>query len=580
MTSPIEDIKARLNVVDVIQGYVRLQKAGINYKANCPFHGEKTPSFFVSPTRQIWHCFGCARGGDIFKFVMEIEGHDFPEALRLLAVRAGVVLTREDPRIRSERNRLYDICEEATKLFQGHLARTPAVLRYLSGRGLLPETISSFRVGFAPRSWDSLGNALRAKGFRSEEIERAGLAVRSEEKNSWYDRFRGRIIFPITDQSGRVIGFGGRLFETGTDPKEKEEAKYVNTPQTPIYDKSRVLYGFDRAKQDIRRLGNAVLVEGYMDCVMSHQAGVVNTVAVSGTALTPSQLTALKRLSDSLLFSFDTDTAGESATKRSLSLAAELDFERKIIEIPSGKDPADTVKESKEAWREAVLAALPVTEFYFRKATARYDPKTPEGKKAIVEMLLPYIVEIRDEIQKAHWVEKLAQTLSVPRDAVQKELARRSGPTVSARPVEAEKGEALLRRRDLLEERFLALLSVVGGSLSTPSNVSPHITFTSSPNGELFAILRSGAPTDVPAHLADHYSMLRFKGEILLQMTKSAEEEFHISERELEKECVKDKLLAIGSEIERLEREGDRSKVSSLLADFRELSTHLKTLSR
>src|SRR3989338_921853 len=233
MNSPIEEIKARLNIVDVIQGYIRLQKAGINYKANCPFHSEKTPSFFISPTRQIWHCFGCGKGGDHFKFVMEIEGHDFPEALRLLAQRTGVVLKREDPSIRSERNRLYDVCEAATNIFERSLTLTPSAKAYLKKRELQDQTIQDFRIGFAPQSWDFLLKALSAKGFKKEEVEKTGLAIKSEDNASWYDRFRSRIMFPIMDGSGRVVGFSGRIFEPEAGSQKPEatriEAKYVNT---------------------------------------------------------------------------------------------------------------------------------------------------------------------------------------------------------------------------------------------------------------------------------------------------------------------------------------------------------------
>ncbi len=596
MNSPVEEIKSRLNIVDVIQGYIRLQKAGVNYKAACPFHGEKTPSFFVSPTRQIWHCFGCGKGGDLFKFVMEIEGHDFPEALRLLANRAGVAITREDPKLRSERNRLYDICEETAKLFEHTLSLTPSVLKYVSSRGVKPETVKSFRIGYAPKSWDFLQKALAEKGFRAEELEKAGLLVRSEERGSYYDRFRGRIMFPIFDQSSRVIGFGGRIFEevptrtavrtpaSPSAPSGDAGAKYINTPQTLIYDKSRVLYGFDKAKQDIRVQGAAVLVEGYMDCVMSYQAGVKHTIAVSGTALTPQQIGVLKRLTDTLLFSFDTDAAGESATKRSLSLAAEVDFERKIIEIPSGKDPADAVAENPAEWVSAVSRAEPVVNFYYKKAFVRFDPRTPEGKKEISALVLPFIAELSDEIQKAHWVEKLSDDLGVPRESVQTELLRRSrilsedsraaprGPAASPAP-------APVRRRDLLEERFLALLAVIEYALRDSIGDSPHIAFGSSVHSELFAILRNGVPESVPVHLTDQYSMLRFKGEILKEMTELPIEELAVSCRELEKECVRDRLLAIGEEIERLEKSGEGASAAPLLNDFRTLSLHLKSLS-
>jgi len=578
MQSPVEEIKSRLNIVDIVQGYIRLQKAGINYKAACPFHGEKTPSFFISPTRQIWHCFGCGRGGDMFKFVMEIEGHDFPEALRLLAAKAGVELKREDPKIRSERNRLYDICAEATRFFGSTLARTPVVLKYLASRGISNETIKEFRIGFAPKSWDTAIKALQGKGFRLDEIEKAGLAIKSEDRQSTYDRFRGRIIFPIFDQSSRAIGFGGRIFEIDQGEKGRDEAKYINTPQTPIYDKSRVLYGFDKAKQEIRVKGAALVVEGYMDCVMSHQAGAKNTIAVSGTAFTPQQLGMVKRLTDTLLFSFDTDAAGESATKRSLALAAEFEFERKIIEIPSGKDPADAVLDNPAVWLGAVEAALPVVDFYYQKAFVRFDPKTPEGKRNITSLLLPFVAELPDEIQKAHWIERMSSDLGIPREAVGKELLRRArGGSEALRA--PQPSEPVPSRRSLLEERFLAIMAILEPEVKNSLAHSLHLSFAASTNADIFAILRAGAESTIPPHLLDHYNMLRFKGEILRDITESPIEELRISERELEKECVRDKLLKIGEEIERLEKSGNLAGMVPLLADFRNLSHHLRSLS-
>jgi len=584
MNSPIEEIKARLNIVDVIQGYIRLQKAGINYKANCPFHGEKTPSFFVSPTRQIWHCFGCGRGGDHFKFIMEIEGHDFPEALRLLAGRAGVILKREDPRLRSERNRLYDVCEAAAGFFEKNLAVTPAVLQYVKARGILPATAKEFRIGFAPKSWDALLKFLQGQGFSADDAEKAGLAIRSEDKQSIYDRFRGRIMFPIFDASGRSIGFGGRIFDAADTRGHQDrgqtqnEAKYVNTPNTLIYDKSKVLYGFDKAKQDIRVRGHAVVVEGYMDCVLSHQAGIKNTIAVSGTAFTPYELGMIKRLADTLIFSFDADAAGESATRRSLALAAEFEFERKIVEIPSGKDPADAVLENPESWKIAVEGALPVVEFYYRKAFARFDPRTPEGKKEITALVMPYVAGLRDEIQKAHWIQKLSSDLVVPREAVDKELRRRTPGSARDESAPSVSPESIPTRRNLLEERLLALLTVVASDIQNSLGDSPYLSFATSLNAEIFAILRAGAESPVPEHLAEHYSMLRFKGEILKEITDSPVAEFRVSQRELEKQCIRDRLFTIKGEIERLEKSGKQADVAPLLTDFRTLSLHLKTI--
>ena len=582
MNSPTEEIKTRLDIVDFIQSYVRLQKSGINFKANCPFHAEKTPSFFVSPSRQLWHCFGgCGEGGDIFKFVMKIEGLDFPEALKVLAARAGVELKREDPALRSEKNRMHDLCEEAAKIFEKNLSLTPVAQDYVKSRGIAPDTAKKFRIGFAPQSWDFLLKALIAKGFRRDEVEKAGLAVRSQDASSWYDRFRSRIIFPISDVNGRVIGFGGRIFqpEAGSRKPEAAEAKYINTPQTLIYDKSKALYGFDKAKDAIRQKNEAVIVEGYMDCVMSHQAGVANTIAVSGTALTPFQVKALRRLCDSLLFSFDADAAGDSATRRSLSIAAQFECARKIVAIPSGKDPADTVREDPARWLRAVETACPVVEFYFTKALREYNPASVEGKKAISAMVLAYIAELADEIEKGHWVAELAKKLGIEEESVWRELRKKSSgaaaKNISSAPQNAS-GAHKVSRRELLEERMLSLLAAVGEERGH-TIYGRNFEFSTAANEELFGAFRAQTAVDSwPANLRERLEVLRFRGEVLGAATKDMGEELLICAREFEKECVREKLQSIAAEIEKKEK--GKGDIEPLLKDFHELSGKLKII--
>ncbi len=588
MPSPVEEIKSRTDIVEFIQQYVRLEKSGINFRGLCPFHSEKTPSFFVSPPRQIWHCFGgCGEGGDVFKFVMKIEGLEFPEALKMLAQRAGVFLRREDPKVRSERNRLYDLCEYAARIFQAALAKAPPAQNYLRERGLAEATIRDFRIGFAPRSWDFLCQNLTSRGFSRDEIEKAGLAIKSEDNASWYDRFRGRIVFPIADANGRVVGFGGRIFVSPSSkfqvPSSATEAKYINTPQTLLYDKSRALYGFDKAKQEIRMKNSAVVVEGYMDCVMSHQAGVKNTIAVSGTALTTQQLTMLRRLCDTLASSFDTDEAGDSATRRSLALSAQFGFARKIVAIPSGKDPADTVRESPDAWIHAVEHVKSVVAFYFEKAFARHDPATAEGKKSIAAMVLPYVSEIFDEIEKAHWVSELARGLGIPEDAVRKELVRVSGraqkrfTSGAAPPQPPEKVSQ--GRRELLEERLLVLLAGTSEEARIREFGAREITFASTLRQEIFEVLSGKRSKESLAQAgAERLESLAFKSEMIAHALKEYEAELLLCRRELEKESIKEKLFLLHREIEQKEKIGASAEISALLGDFRALSHQLKTL--
>lgn len=578
MNSPLEEIKSRLDVVELIQSYIRLQKAGINYKANCPFHGEKTPSFFVSPSRQIWHCFGCGKGGDVFKFIMEIEGHDFPEAMRLLADRAGVLLKREDPVIRSERNRLYDICEETTRVFEKSFLLTPAARTYMKNRGVSEITLKEFRVGFAPQSWDYLLKVLSSKGFKPTEIEKAGLAIKSENGSSWYDRFRSRIMFPITDISGRTAGFSGRIFLGESDTKnqqsEKTEAKYVNTPNTLIYDKSHLLYGFDKAKKDIQAQNKVVVVEGQMDCLMSHQAGVRNTIAVSGTALTPQQLKVIRRLCDTMVSSFDTDAAGESATRRSLALASEFGFERRIAVIPSGKDPADAVKQNPDEWLRAIKEAKPVVEFYFDKAFREYSPRTSQGKKDISASLLPWIAELSNEIEKEHWVRELSKRLETSEEAIKKELRKVDNKTSRSETSPENVELRSLSRRELLEERLLALLSVVN-NMETPSFKEHHLVFTSEARESLFSFFL-GEKTVIPPELQKQAEVYRFKGEVLASTIQNTAHELVLCRKELEKECIKESLQKLSKEIGEKEHAQDTDTLNSLLKSFNTLSVKLR----
>ncbi|MBI2055869.1 MAG: DNA primase [Candidatus Sungbacteria bacterium] len=582
MFSPIEEIKSRIDIVDLVEGYVRLQKSGVNFKANCPFHSEKTPSFYVTPSRQIWHCFGCSKGGDVFKFIMEIEGHDFPEALRLLAARAGVELKREDPAIRSERNRLYDTCEAAAKVFERTLLLNAPAKEYLKKRGMTEETVRLFRVGFAPQSWDFLTNALVKKGFKKEELEKAGLAARSQDGASWYDRFRSRIMFPIVDANGRVIGFGGRIFEPSGSPKdpEKTEAKYVNTPATPIYDKSNVLYGFDKAKHEIREKNEAVIVEGYMDCVMSHQAGVKNAVAVSGTALTHQQLKMLRRLAEHIVFSFDTDAAGDSATKRSLALAAEFDFMRKIAQIPSGKDPADAVLENSTQWIQAVKEAKSVIQFYFDKAFQNFSTERAEGKKAIAAMILPHIAALPNEIEKAHWVRSVAERLGTPEDAVWKEINKKTlHPDILRRP-EKEEERKKVSRREVLEDRLISLLAIMREKNIAPEYEYSRIVFLSAFHNDLFQFLTDKKAGELAASHRDALSLLSLKGEAIVNSVDDLHQEFMSSACELEKACIRDELTRVGGEIKNIEHQGisREREVEPLLQTFKELSAALSKL--
>ncbi|MBM3257768.1 MAG: DNA primase, partial [Candidatus Nealsonbacteria bacterium] len=463
ISSPIDEIKSRLDIVEVIGSYIKLQKAGANYRAVCPFHSEKKPSFFVSPARQIWHCFGCGRGSDMFGFVKEIEGVEFGDALRILAQRAGVELrkqTKEYKEFQTEREKLYEICDLSTKFFEKQLSESKTgkeANQYLLDRGITEESLKKWRVGYAPDVWQGLADFLSSRNYSQNDIEKAGLGL-SSEKGSFYDRFRGRIIFPIFDLNSQVVGFGGRVFK---EKDKKEIAKYVNTPQTILYDKSRILYGLDKAKVEIRRKDSCILVEGYVDLIMVSQAGFENVVATSGTALTPLQLKTLKRYSDNLLTAFDMDIAGEAATKRGIDLAQLHGFDVKVIVLPEGLDPADLVLKDIKLWEEKVKTAKSIMDFYFESAFSKFDKDTSEGKKEISKVLLPVIKKIPNRIVQSHWIAELSKKLRTKEENVEEELKKiRLDDYSDSLGLEPEeiKDLPVKTRKELLEERLVVLI--------------------------------------------------------------------------------------------------------------------------
>ncbi|MDI6591754.1 MAG: DNA primase, partial [Patescibacteria group bacterium] len=468
MENPIDEIKNRLDIVEVIGNYIKLQKAGANFRALCPFHSEKKPSFFVSPARQIWHCFGCNLGGDIFRFIMQIEGVEFGDALRILAQKAGVELKPIRPELKTERQRLYEICEIATRFFEKQLEESSAgkeAKKYLLNRGISESSIKKWRLGYAPDVWQGLSDFLVSKGYQREEIEKAGLAIKSE--SSFFDRFRGRIIFPIFDLNSQVIGFGGRVFQKSKIKNQKYEeiAKYINTPNTLLYDKSRVLYGLDKAKVEIRKKNFCILVEGYIDLIMVHQTGFENAVATSGTALTDWQLKILKRYSENLMTAFDMDVAGDSATKRGINLAQAQGFDVKVILLPKDSDPAEIISKDPKIWEKLVTEAKSILDFYFETTFSKFDSKTLEGKKEISKILLPVIKQIPNKIIQAHWIQELAKKLEAKEEDIESELKKISVPS----EIETEKEqlpEIKKSRLEMLEERLITLI------LKSPQNLN------------------------------------------------------------------------------------------------------------
>jgi len=454
MAGQVDEIKARVDIIELISEYIRLKPAGTNnWKGLCPFHNEKTPSFMVSKDKQIWHCFGCSEGGDIFTFVQKMEGIEFPEALRLLAQKAGVHLAAADPQLLSQRNTLLDICQWATHYWHKTLleAREAQKARdYLRQRQVKDSTIAEFKIGYAPPAWEAAIKFLQAKGFSEQEIFLAGLGVKKERGSGFYERFRDRLMFPINDLHGAPIGFSGRTL----DPQEPG-GKYINTPQTLIYNKSLLLFNLDKAKNDIKKEDLAIIVEGQMDAVSVYQAGSHNVIATSGTALTIDQIKILKRYSSNLAIAFDTDVAGESAAKRGIDLILSEEMNVRVIVLPQGKDPDECVKASPKLWFEAVKDARSIMEYYFEKTFSQMDIGKVEGKKAAAKILLPVIFKIGNKIEQSYWLQKLGAALGVSERILREMLMQQPGVKGKAAPAAAA---AAAPDRDLmLAERLLAM---------------------------------------------------------------------------------------------------------------------------
>ncbi len=616
LNSPIDEIKNRLDIVEVIGGYIKLQKAGVNYRALCPFHSEKTPSLFVSPARQIWKCFGCLKGGNIFQFVMEIEGVEFGDALRILARKAGVELKRPSPELarwKTERTRLYEVCERACQFFEKQLQESKtgqSVKKYLLDRGLKQDSIKKWRVGYAPDTWQGLSDFLTSQGYKKEEVEKAGLEIKNE-KGNLYDRFRGRIIFPVFDLNSQVVGFGGRIFQSQvSSPEGLAEAKYINTPQTLLYDKSRLLYGLDKAKVEIRKKDFCILVEGYTDAILCSQVGFENVVSVSGTALTTSQLQTLKRYSKNIYTAFDMDVAGDTATQRGIGLAQSQGFNIKVIVMPEDKDPADIILKDSKHWERLVRESKSILEFYFETAFSRLskdgrsDAKRIEEKIEISKILLPVIKRIPNKIEQSHWLQTLAKRLEIKEEDLETELKKvKPEDSFSISPAllsdlreNLKETKPKRNKKDLLEERIIYLILKYPQYLNLIDK--SYFPYFSQNCQEILKYLEQNP--DLKSDSTQKQNLLKNKdlspefAESLNYLYLAAEVDYNPLQEEFDSEdlprpedevktClqeiknfeIKSELGRTSEQIKTAEANGDSKKVESLIQKFSDLSKKL-----
>jgi DNA primase len=567
-SSTTELIKEKLDIVDFLRGYLSLQQAGKNFKVLCPFHREKTPSFMVSPERQSWHCFGCGLGGDIFGFLMRYENLEFGEALRVLAEKAGVELRRLDPAEYKYTGLLYELNSAAKEFFKRSLSLSPAAKKYLADRGLKAETVEEFEIGWAPNEREALSMEFLNSGYAPDDILRAGLALKND-RGLLSDRFRGRIMFPIHNHFGKVAGFTGRIL-----PQFESEGigKYINSPETPIFNKSRLLYGFSKSKNFVREAGFVFLVEGQMDMLMSWQSGVKNVVASSGTALTADHLRTLKRLTDKLVLSFDNDEAGSAAAERAIDLAEASDFGVKVAVFKEFKDPAEAAQAGIEKLSGAIEKALPAPMFYFDKYLPARGVAPDYGRREELRNLryvLAKIKNIASPIEQGFWFKELAKKAGVEENTLLEEAERIVVAKADAGAKEDERSEGApsdfrshkYSRRELIGERLLCV-SAARGDYGIIEDSVPYLADV---HKAAFDILKSGSRSSEDKNLDE---LLNF---ILLGRGDVSSSELGELRRELIKESLKEKKQLLTTEIKQAEEAGDKARVEAASEELNNL---------
>ncbi len=588
----VELIKEKINIVDLISEYLTLKKSGVNFKAVCPFHSEKTPSFVVSPERQIWHCFGCSRGGDAFSFLMEKEGMEFKEALEFLAKKAGITL-KKTPQKSDFKDRLYEVNLKAQEFFHYILTKHTLgkkALEYIRARGVTDGSIESFGLGYAPNSWESLTKFLLKRSFSVAEIVDSGLGVSS--RSGAYDRFRGRITFPLIDGKDHLRGFSGRVLYP-------QEPKYINTPQTAIFDKSNFLFGINLAKGEIRNKKEAILVEGELDVVLSHQAGFKQVVASKGTALTEGQIDLIKKYAENISLAFDMDLAGDSAARRGIEIADKAGLNIKVIQIKEGKDAAEAVKEDPKIWQKAIDEAIPIYDYYLESIAKRYDIKSSQDLRKIGQELIPVWAKITDDFAREKYITRLAAFVKadekVIREAVDK--IRKSTPGSYSQIFKQSTQDNVvlgkLNRRELLEEYLIALLLHQPEDLTFVPNF-PETLFLAEKWRQIYVLLflyldsisfKSKAlnisefVVDLPKELIFEVDRL-YLTELDEKLTnaKNWQKELEAVVSELKKALIKASLEKLSYEIKNAQEFGKIELVESLNKRFRDLSVKLKNL--
>lgn len=582
MNSPAQQIKERLSIEDVISTYIKIEKSGANLKARCPFHNEKTPSFFISPARGSYYCFGCGASGDIFSFVEEFEGLDFKGALKLLADRAGVQLGSFNKEEESEKDRLYKVMEAATLFFQDNLSKNKEVLEYIKSRGLNEKSIEDFRIGYAILDWRKLYDHLHARGFSDADIEKAGLAKQPDDKSkAMYDRFRGRIMFPISDTSGRVIAFSGRIFVD-----DEKSAKYLNSPETPIFTKNAVLYGLDKAKDSIRKNNFSILVEGQMDLVLSHQAGYKNTIATSGTALSDatlskenvvSNLGLVRRLSTNIVLAFDADKAGFNATNRAGRIALSLGMDVKVAKMPEGVDPADLISgvgddRGPEAWKEAVKNSKHIIEFMLHRVILLSSGDMRKAGREIKDKILPYVDALDSSIEQSHFLKKISDVSGIPVPALQEDLKN----VAQELKVEKQEIQVIIKKRDDTYRKD-AILKKLLGIILWQRTLTEQTVNVEQVLQEISLIIRSSVEVILNQFEAVKEDLI-FEAEVFYGKKEELDKDMKEMLYNLKEEYLKEELTIKMKELSGAEESKDYERSTALLRECKVISDKIQEI--
>jgi len=577
----LEEIKERVDVVELISSYINLRKAGQNYKGLCPFHKEKTPSFMVSPQKQIWHCFGCGNGGDAFGFIMKMESMEFPEALRFLAQKAGVTLqksTYEVQKQSSQKNILFELNDLAASFYHKTLmeSKEAEVAReYLKKRGVDQSTILEFRLGYSSAGFDHLLEFLQKKGFDKKDIIKAGLVIQ-KEGGKIADRFYKRLMFPIINPSSAVLGFTARILTN------EKEAKYINTAETSIYEKTKVLFGLDKAKKEIIERRWVVIVEGNMDVLSSFEAGVKNTVASSGTALTREQLKIIKRYTPNIILALDKDEAGKEALRRGVYLALEEGMSIKIADLKEHKDPDEMIKKNKNIWRKTLKESKHFLDFYFDNFSAKISGSNLDAtsKKRIAREILPFLKRMQDSIEQSHYIKKLARFLQVPEssiiDTLKKIKIEKNKEPKEIEPKKIKKGP-----QKLLSETLIGLMLAFPITVSEIASLLEVDDFEEGDDRDLFKIFKEIFEKKGEFHISDlEESGLRAKAS---ELTFIAEESHKENDNEAIAEeakfcfkrfkelAIKEAKKDLQTRIEDAEEEGRAQELNDLMKELQEI---------